>query len=763
MMRAQPSRVRASRQRGGPSRADRLPGPSALKSNYLNPTQIRAFFSSFLVDFPICALHSTAPILSQAFSFKHRFKHETDAFLPTASHGNLDHADLVDLGKVALGGVLLGLEHLGGRRIAHHLFGLFVELQLDVGHGGVLEELLGVAHLLFALRGFGVGGGLRFGHLVHRLLASRKVEAESSVRLVEQVVVARVLLSRGEEAVQRLLAQRLVQAELLAQTVELELDARHALFERRIAARVQARGALGVGHGDLHLGQIQSTAYSLLPRRTLRLEQRDKLVLETSRQTHSLVAKRGVELHCARTRLGKVQRVLRSGDTAASDDGQLALEPLVHRGERTQRQRLYGWAREAARFAYVLRRAQRRRTRDGRVADHQSVDTALERRIRHIVQLLLAQIRCDLDEQRHLHLFVREAQVRFDHAVARLDHLRKQILEHAAALQPSQPRRVGAAHVHDDHVGVRTQTLDALDIIVDTLLLARLVLAQVDAEHLGGAQAARQVGGIDKGRGALGMRGDELPGVGRSRVGRGDQGVLQAGDAGRVEKPSTDTVAQAAEDDVVALRVEAEAVDAGVVLGEAEVARLRVARLRLGRDATDLDEAEAEVEQAVDRLGLLVKARCEADGVGERAAKQLRLEHRIVVDHVARCESGLEHLDRELLCALRIGKRLERRDGHPAVDGRARVGIVRHAERAGGESEDEVHELLGACQGRGRRACEERACANGSGERRARERSRPCCCPRPRGRGCREQSRRWRGGTRCDRSAHRRRSGTHAT
>ncbi len=73
------------------------------------------------------------------------------------------------------------------------------------------------------------------------------------------------------------------------------------------------------------------------------------------------------------------------------------------------------------------------------------------------------------------------------------------------------------------------------------------------------------------------MRGDELPRVWGSVIGRSKPAHLQARHARRVKQPPSYTVAETAEDDVVTLRVEAKSVDAGIVLDQAEVARLRIA------------------------------------------------------------------------------------------------------------------------------------------------------------------------------------------
>ena len=79
-----------------------------------------------------------------------------------------------------------------------------------------------------------------------------------------------------------------------------------------------------------------------------------------------------------------------------------------------------------------------------------------------------------------------------------------------------------------------------------------------------------------------------------------------------------------------ALAVEAEPVDHAFVGVEAKQARTRIARLRLRRHAADLDEAEAEPEQLIRHLGILVEARREADRIGKRQPERLHAQLLVV-------------------------------------------------------------------------------------------------------------------------------------
>ena len=72
---------------------------------------------------------------------------------------------------------------------------------------------------------------------------------------------------------------------------------------------------------------------------------------------------------------------------------------------------------------------------------------------------------------------------------------------------------------------------------------------------------------------------------------------------------------------VVAVIVEAEAVDDGFIALEAEEPRPRIAGLRARRHRADLDETEAEPEQRIRRLGVLVEAGGKAERIGEIEAE----------------------------------------------------------------------------------------------------------------------------------------------
>jgi hypothetical protein len=74
---------------------------------------------------------------------------------------------------------------------------------------------------------------------------------------------------------------------------------------------------------------------------------------------------------------------------------------------------------------------------------------------------------------------------------------------------------------------------------------------------------------------------------------------------------------QASQQGVDAFIVEAHSVDDGLLLGQTEQARLRVAWLRARRDRADFNETEAQTSQAVDGGSVLVETGGKPDPVGK--------------------------------------------------------------------------------------------------------------------------------------------------
>ena len=69
--------------------------------------------------------------------------------------------------------------------------------------------------------------------------------------------------------------------------------------------------------------------------------------------------------------------------------------------------------------------------------------------------------------------------------------------------------------------------------------------------------------------------------------------------------------------------VETHAVDDALVLGNAEKARLRITRLRLGRYRADFDKAETQSGKRIDTLAVFVQTCRQADRIGQLQTHQL--------------------------------------------------------------------------------------------------------------------------------------------
>ena len=204
---------------------------------------------------------------------------------------------------------------------------------------------------------------------------------------------------------------------------------------------------------------------------------------------------------------------------------------------------------------------------DGGVGgDHAVHAVALQRGGNH-AHLLLAQVRGDLHKDGYApalggsELFTVPG------------HGAKQAVQRLVALQRAQVLRVGRADVHRHIVGMRVHALQAGQVVARGVLDGRAgVLADVQAQQQRLALPAHL-------------------------------GLLHVGDEG-----------------VQPLVVEAQAVDQGARLGQAEHARLGVARLALGRDGAHLDEAKTHGGQAVNAARVLVQAGGQTHAVGKTQA-----------------------------------------------------------------------------------------------------------------------------------------------
>jgi hypothetical protein len=152
---------------------------------------------------------------------------------------------------------------------------------------------------------------------------------------------------------------------------------------------------------------------------------------------------------------------------------------------------------------------------------------------------------------------------------------------------------------------------------------------------------------------------------------------------------------QAPGDHLHAVVVEAEAVDRGRVLGQAEEARFRVAGLGARRGAADLEKAEARARQRCDRLGVLVEARGQAHGVGQVIPASVVFSRGEVTGPGEREHPGLKRRDGQRMGALGV---------HPAHDREAEAfphGLepLRKDMRAVLQRQGRVPQHIGVAQG----------------------------------------------------------------
>ena len=225
-----------------------------------------------------------------------------------------------------------------------------------------------------------------------------------------------------------------------------------------------------------------------------------------------------------------------------------------------------------------------------------------------LVELGEAQIRRDLEQHRRVAGLLA-------HAVACLEHLRQEIVEDVALLKVAQSRRIRRGDVDGEIARDRRKGLDQRDIVADAIGQI-LVGADIDADDAA----------------VIGARGEP------------------------------------AQHGFGAVIVEAHAVDHGFVALEPEQPRPRIAALRLRRHRADLDEAEAEPQQRVRHLGILVEARGHADRIGKVEAEGAHRELGIVSAQLDRRQE-FQAVDREAMRILGIDPAQQRqREGVEGAD-----------------------------------------------------------------------------------------------
>lgn len=193
------------------------------------------------------------------------------------------------------------------------------------------------------------------------------------------------------------------------------------------------------------------------PRLAFLLKLRLKLILDERRRADAFEAEGGVELDGGRASLGELEGVGAGGDAAAPDERGRGGEEGAEGAEGLQGQRLdgrtgeptdlsgVGWMRAGgggreeqgqrsethspARQDSRLTRLQALRPRDGRVRDDDSIDTALLDGVRDLLDLLVPEVRSNLDDN------LREDAVDRLQGVPLLDYRPQELSEPAPTLE----------------------------------------------------------------------------------------------------------------------------------------------------------------------------------------------------------------------------------------------------------------------------------------------------------------------------------------
>ena len=380
--------------------------------------------------------------------------------------------------------------------------------------------------------------------------------------------------------------RHMLMLERLAQLLDIVPHTRYTALKRILGARVQTNTVHSIGRirgSTLR----QARADHLRPRPALGTQLLRQVILDATRQTRAAVRQTRVQLHGTRTGSGEVESIVRGQNATTANQRHTSLGACVHDLEGMQGQWLDGRTGQTARLVHMLVRKQAGWARDGRVAHNNAIRLGGTRRIGHILQLSIGQVRRDFDQQR-------QRAVRRD-TVASLDHVAEHALEHAAALQTAQAWGVGTADVDHEHIRIRSQCLHSLDIVDHRVFPRCLVLAEVDAQQTVLFQTARHLRIVKQRRTNVGILGKELCfcevlRIGRRRTDRRNQALASRQ---HTLHPAVQAHVQALTHRLMTVRVEAHAIDHRTIERQTEHARLRVARLRLGRHTADLDDAKS--------------------------------------------------------------------------------------------------------------------------------------------------------------------------
>ncbi len=239
--------------------------------------------------------------------------------------------------------------------------------------------------------------------------------------------------------------------------------------------------------------------------------------------------------------------------------------------------------------------------------DH-AVHPMAQQCVANVGDLVIVQVRRDLQHHRHIAL------VLVGQALLRPAQRAEQAIQFARALQLAQVLGVRRRDIDRHIAGVRVDTLQTVQVVVDGALDRRVgVLADVQAQH-----AAR------------------LAPLRRLHI---------------------------ADERIDAAVVEAHAIDQRTRRRQPEHARPRIARLRARRHGAHFDEAEAERAQRIDVGAVLVQARRQPDRVRERDA-----HHRAGLRRHARADAArqpqrmraLELVQREVVRVFGVHRKQQR-------------------------------------------------------------------------------------------------------
>ena len=289
------------------------------------------------------------------------------------------------------------------------------------------------------------------------------------------------------------------------------------------------------------------------------------------RPERTLVQEGGVALHQVGASVQAFLHVLGGGHAADGDDGQVVADFALEQAQHLEGAGLQRRAGEAAGtdfldLGHIAGQAQAF-AGDGGVGGDDAVQLQLLGQGRHLDDVLVDQVGCDLDGEGYVAVGA--------DAVCLLAHGGEQRAQRLDSLQGAQTRSVRGGDVDDQVVCLRCQGAGRDQVVLDSVLeLNDLGLADVHADNRAYDAA---VFGFE---------------------------VCAGGGYARACRCGT-------------VIVEAHAVDDRLIFHEAEEARLRVAGLRLTGNGTDLDVAEADTSQRGNALAALVEARGQAEGRGE--------------------------------------------------------------------------------------------------------------------------------------------------